>query len=264
MLPAETVRTEGPRYAARLVLIPALWTGPAAWRGFATALGHRGWECHLVDVRGVRGGVEARAAAVDEYAASLAVPVVLIGHDTGGLVAAAAARRAAAVVLLAPLAPGTPGARAVVRSPRAVLAMLLGRPVPPPAGRIAAERAGDVAAAARDAVVGVAGPEDAATVREVAWGRVQLAPPGVPALVLRGEHDPLLRPAEAPALAGRRGAELHAIDGAAHWPLAGPAWQRAVDTVHRWVVQRLGAPLLERYEEAMAERDADDEDDAPT
>src|SRR5439155_2971703 len=64
MLSAETPPTEGARYAAGLVCIPGLWAGSGVWRGFASHLGHRGWECHLLDVRGVAGGLAARAAAV--------------------------------------------------------------------------------------------------------------------------------------------------------------------------------------------------------
>jgi len=34
-----------------------------------------------------------------------------------------------------------------------------------------------------------------------------------------------------------------------------------VTLVHRWLVQRLGEPLLETYAEAMAKREADDDAD---
>src|SRR5947207_2124740 len=117
MLTAETLPAEGARYAAGLVCIPGLWAGSRVWRGFASYLGHRGWECHLLDVRGVVGGLTARAAAVREYAAALPAPAVFVGHDAGGLVALAAAARgtAAAVVLLAPLAPGSRSSRPTPR-----------------------------------------------------------------------------------------------------------------------------------------------------
>jgi hypothetical protein len=54
------------------------------------------------------------------------------------------------------------------------------------------------------------------------------------------------------------GADERVIEDAGHWILAGPSWQRTVDVVHRWLVQRLGAPLLELYPEAMAEREAEE------
>ena len=259
MLTVETVHAEGERYAASLLLVPGLWAGRAVWRAVAGLLGHRGWECHLAEVRGLPGGHAGRAAALGEYAATLPAPPVLIGHDAGALLALAAARHAAAaaLVLVAPLAPGSRGARALTISLATLRALLVGGPVPPPAGWRAALVAGDLPAAARGPVLAAWGPEDAAMVRDVAWGRIALAPvPGVPALLVAGDRDPLLPSATAAALAGAVGAEHRVLEGAGHWPLAGPAWQRAVDLVHRWVVQQLGAPLLDLYAEAMAERES--------
>src|SRR5262249_3156686 len=137
MLTAETVHPEGARYAACQVLVPGLWAGPPVWRRFAGLLGHRGWECHLVDVRGVGGGLAARAAALADYVGALPAPAVLVGHDAGGLAAlgAAARCRVTALVMLAPVAPGSPRARALALSVAALLALLRSRPVPPPAGR---------------------------------------------------------------------------------------------------------------------------------
>src|SRR6266516_2952258 len=160
MLTAETLPAEGARYAAGLVCIPGLWAGSRVWRGFASYLGHRGWECHLLDVRGVVGGLTARAAAVREYAAALPAPAVFVGHDAGGLVALAAAARG-------------PAAEALARS---------------------------------------------------------------------------------------LGAELRVLEGARHWVLAGAGWQPAVALVHRWLVQRLGEPLLETYAEALADREPSDDE----
>jgi pimeloyl-ACP methyl ester carboxylesterase len=80
----------------------------------------------------------------------------------------------------------------------------------------------------------------------------------VPALVVAGEHDPLLAPADAGVLAEALGAEIRVLVGAGHWPLAGPMWQGAVDLVHRWVVQTLGEPLLELHAETMAEREEEE------
>src|SRR2546428_6285117 len=172
MLSAETPPAEGARYAAGLVCIPGLWAGSGVWRGFASHLGHGGWEARLLDVRGVGGGLTARAAAVREYAAALPAPAVLLGHDAGGLVALAAATRGAtaAVVLLAPLAPGSRAARRLVLAPRSLLALLAGRPGPAPAGPAATAWANPP-----PGLHASTGPEDAATVREVVWGRVRPA-----------------------------------------------------------------------------------------
>ena len=262
MLTAESVHAEGARYAASLVCIPGLWAGPPAWRGFASYLGHRGWESHLLDLRAVPGGLEARAAAVAGFAAELQAPPILIGHDAGGLVALTAAARVATagVVLVAPLPPATRAARALVRTPRRLVALIRGGPIPPPDGA-AAEAWLDLPEPARSATATGLAADDAASVRDVVWGRTAVAPAsGVPAAVVAGERDAVLPPSVAAALARAAGAELVELPGGGHWLLAGPNWQPAVALVHRWLVRRLGAPLLDLYEEAMADREADDGD----
>src|SRR5439155_769830 len=85
------------------------------------------------------------------------------------------------------------------------------------------------------------------------------APPVLIGHDVAGDRDPFLPAPAAAALARTIGAQHEALDGAGHWLLAGPAWQRCVGLVHRWLVQRLGEPLLERYAEATAERDEDAE-----
>jgi pimeloyl-ACP methyl ester carboxylesterase len=262
MLTAETVQAEGARYTACLVLVPGLWAGARVWRRFATYLAHRGWECRLLELRGVQAGLRERAAAVAAYAAALPARAVLVGHDAGALAALAAAHGAgaAALVLIAPLVPGGRDTRALARQARSLLALVRGRPVPPPAADRMALLWGEGPAAAD--VVAALGPEDARAVRDVVWGRVSAVPaPGVPTLLLAGERDPLLPPAAARALAEALGAEHRVLAGEGHWPLVGPSWATAVGFVHRWLVQRLGESLLELHAEAMAERAADDADE---
>ena len=257
MLTDEIVPPEGGRYAASLVLLPGLWAGRDAWRGFATYLAHRGWECRLLDLRGT-GGFAARAAALDEYLGTLPVPAVLLGHDAGALLAAASGRRATAVVLLAPLVPGSAALRTLVLDARALLRLLFGRPLAPPGPSGRALAWGDLPAPVAAGVLRRLGPDDAAAVHDLLRRRVPLERTGVPALLVAGDRDPLLDPAAAVALADRLGAELAVLPAAGHALLAGPAWQQTVGLVHRWIVQRLGAPLLESYAEAMADRDAEE------
>src|SRR5437016_12636623 len=211
MLTAETLPAEGARYAAGLVCIPGLWAGSRVWRGFASYLGHRGWECHLLDVRGVAGGLAARAAAVREYAAALPAPAVLLGHDAGGLVALAAATRGAtaAVVLLAPLAPGSRAVRRLVLAPRSLLALLAGRPVPAPAGPATTAWA-DLPPALRAST----GAEDAAAVRAVVLGRVSAAAGAwATTLVGAGASESLLPRPTSEERARSRGAALSLREG---------------------------------------------------
>src|SRR5262245_6096087 len=261
MLTADVVPPESARYAATLVLVPGLWAPTGVWRGFAAYLAHRGWECHLVDVRG-QGQVGARAAAVAEYAAALPTRPILIGHDVGAAVALAAAprTRALAAVLLSPLVPGSDEVRALLRGFRPLVAALLGRPLPPPDGAVATRYFGELGAALRVRGGEEGGAEDGALVRELLLGRTALTPaPGLPVLLLTGEHDPYCSPGVARVLAAALGAEQQTLAGAGHWPHVHPAtWQRATAALHRWLVQRLGEPLLELYAEAMADRDGEE------
>jgi pimeloyl-ACP methyl ester carboxylesterase len=148
----------------------------------------------------------------------------------------------------------------LVRSPRRLLALLRGGPVAPPDGAAAAPWL-DLPDPSRSAARAALGDDDAASVRDAVWGRVPVVPAaGVPTVVVAGDRDRLLPAPAAASFARAAGAELLGLDGGGHWPLAGPGWQGAVAVVHRWLVQRLGAPLLELYEEAMAERDSSDDD----
>jgi len=256
VLNAETLHPEGPRYTASIVCVPGLWTAAAIWRPFASFLAHRGWECHLVDVRQQPGGIDGRAMALAAYAADLAAPPIFLGHDAGAIVGLTAARRlpTAAVVAIAPLVPGSRAARRLAVGASRLLALIVGRPVAPPTGR-PAEAWLDGPATIRAAL----GADDATVVRDVAWGRVRATPAGVPTLVVAGDRDAVLPRPSAEGFARTVAGELHMVDGAGHWPFLAPTWQETVGIVHRWLVQRLGAALLDLYEEAMAERDADDD-----
>src|SRR6059058_3468513 len=161
-------------------------------------------------------------------------------------------------------APGPPPWCSWPRSCRAAprpgtfLQLLLARPVPPPGVRAAAPLCGELAAPLCRAVVASLAPESPRVLREVVRPRTPpAAVAGVPALVVTGDRDPLLPAPAAAAFARALGAEHQSLDGAGHWLFAGPAWQRGVGLVHRWIIQRLGEPLLERYAEAMTEREED-------
>jgi pimeloyl-ACP methyl ester carboxylesterase len=262
MLHAEIQRAEGARYAASLVLLPGLWAGPDAWRACAGYLAHRGWESRLVDLRGIPGGAAARGEALAATLGGLGGPAVVLAHGGAAATALAAAARGAvqAVVLVAPLVPGSGGARALTLGAGTLLPLVLGRPVPPPVGRREALLLGALPEPVRGRVRAGFAPEAPAIVWETARGAPASAAPGVPALVVGGGRDPLLPAAEAAALAAALGGEHTVLPAAGAWPLAGPAWQPLVGAVHRWLVRRLGEPLLDLYPEAMAAREEDGEE----
>ncbi|HYV58086.1 MAG TPA: alpha/beta fold hydrolase [Candidatus Nitrosopolaris sp.] len=253
----EPVHAEAARYTTSLLFLPGLWAGPELWRGVATYLAHRGWEGGLADLRTATGDIASRAQQVADYAAGLPAPPVLIGHDAGGLVALAAARRgpSAAVVLVAPFAPGRAVERAMTLGIAPLLALLRRRPVPAPEGWRAARLLGDLPGAARVQL----GADDPAAIWDLTSHRALVPAVKVPTLLVVGDRDPLLPLPAARALAATVSAEEGVVEGAGHWPHVGPTWSALVNLVHRWLIQRLGEPLLERYADAMAERDADDD-----
>ena len=254
------VPPESGRYAARALFVGGLWAPPSTWRAFASFLAHRGWEGHLLDVHGLGGGLAARAAAVAEYASRQPAPPVLIGHDAGGLVAFAAAHQArlAGVVALAPLPSGA-AVRATLLGWRALAALLLGRSIPPP--KPADRYLADLPAPSRAATAAGLRSETREALLDVLRDRVRPRPlPGVPALVLAGDRDPLLAGDAAERFGASAGAEVTVLPGAGHWPHVEPVWRQGAGQVHRWLVQRLGEPLLDLYAEAMAERDADEDE----
>jgi pimeloyl-ACP methyl ester carboxylesterase len=94
-----------------------------------------------------------------------------------------------------------------------------------------------------------------ALTRVTVRGRTAAVAARVPTLLLSGERDALLPPAAARRLADELGGEAAVLAGAPHWLLGSAHWLACASRVHRWLVHRLGEPLLELYAETMAERD---------
>ena len=89
MTQAVCLEPENGRYRADLVFLHGLWTGPDIWEPAALGLAHRGWRCHLLDLRagGDVDSLEQWCQRTAEFMANLERPPVLIGHDAGALVA---------------------------------------------------------------------------------------------------------------------------------------------------------------------------------
>jgi pimeloyl-ACP methyl ester carboxylesterase len=199
-----------------------------------------------VDLRGRDGGVtapgvEQHLSELRQVLATLEAPPVVVGHDLGGLLALHLTD-ARAIVALAPLVPPPlGGSRALLRAGR-ILDRWRGKSLPPPRG---AWR-GDYS---EEPVV----REPAAVVRDLIakpWMPESL-PSDVPALVLAGERDRVVDSDSAAKLAAAVGAEFQLCAEVGHAMLTDSGWEERVSTVHRWLIRRLGAPLLALYEEAM-------------
>jgi pimeloyl-ACP methyl ester carboxylesterase len=251
-LPITPVHPEGPRYRAPLIFVPGLWSGREAWRRAAGLLAHRGWEGWLADPGGETGGIPERAAALAAVAEELGRAPVLVALDAAGVVALEVARRTpvAAVVWVAPFVPGGAAVRAAVSPWRVLAGIVLGAPVGRPGGW--------TPEAAHPAWIRE--QEAAALVVDVVRGRTALRAAGVPTALVVGEGDPRCTAEDRAALCARLDADLVVLPGAAGLPLAIGHWQEHAGVVHRWLVRRLGETVLELYEEAMAERDAGDDE----
>jgi pimeloyl-ACP methyl ester carboxylesterase len=250
------VHPEGPRYGASLVFLPGLWASGESWRRAAGYFAHRGWEGTIVEVRDVEGGLEARVRAVRELVRDRAASTVLVGHDAGAWLALAVAREipVRAVVLVSPLVPGAPTTRTLVWSWRLVWALLRRRRIAPPRGAVADAVFGEVSGL----TASLLGAEDPRTVAAMLRRATIGAAGDCPALLVHGGRDPLVPPAAARRFASLAGTEVVEIEEGAHWLPLGSQWTRCVERVHRWLVHRLGEPLLELHAETMAERDQDD------
>lgn len=244
------VHPEGPRYVRSLVFVPGLWTPAAAFRPLASFLAHRGWAGVIADA-GASGGVARRAADVAAFAATLGAPPVVVGHDAGGLIALEAARRAplAGVVWLAPIGPRPRRLSRLLGTWRVAAAVLTGGALAAPSGPAA------LALFADPAPRGLLPVEAAELVRDVLRARAPAAPAALPLAILATASDPVAAEAVLP------GAERLDVAAPGRWLLGAAAWRVTAGVLHRWLVQRLGAENLERYEEAMAERESESEEE---
>jgi pimeloyl-ACP methyl ester carboxylesterase len=249
-LVADVWHGESERFTAPMLLVHGLWDSADAWRRFAGFLGHRGWHCIAPHLRGRRG--DEPAGRFEEHLSDLRAVIValdarpvIIGHDLGALLALHTASAARAVVALSPLVP-----LPVAAQPPAALARAgnwwqrwRGRARSAPAGRWRGEYPAH----------GLLEP--AALLRQLGeepFGGPRAA--GTPALVLAGEADRVTPLEAARALAERAGAELLVCAESGHGLPVDANWKRTVSIVHRWIIQRLGAALLELYEEEPEER----------
>ena len=246
-LTAEIIQGEGGKFTAPLILVHGLWSDARVWRRCIGFLAHRGWTSIAVNLRGHDGsppatGVEQHLSDLEQVVATLEARPVVVGHDLGGLLALHLTD-VRAVVALAPLVPlplATSATPALQRAGSA-LSRWRGQPLAPPRGAWRGEYA-------EEHVL-----EPAAVVRDLTgkpWMPPAL-PADLPALVLAGDRDRVVGSDAAAKLADAVGAEVHFCAGTGHAMLTDSGWEERVSTVHRWLIRKLGAPLLALYEEAM-------------
>ncbi|HZC45590.1 MAG TPA: alpha/beta hydrolase [Candidatus Acidoferrum sp.] len=260
-IPAQTELPEPVKFAWPIMLIPELFTTP---RHLALVLGYLasiGWEVFVPKLRAVFGQGSTPplerlrfndlAAVAAEALEGIGRDAVVLGHGVGGLVAIKLSehRRVKAAVAYAPLVPGfrTPLVGGVANR----IAMMLGRPIKPPRGRMLFEFVADSDPFTRDGLIKAMVPDSGALATDVMNGAIEFAPSdkAAPRLIVAGDSDIFAQLQQTTKFAESIGAKLATIPGRGHWLIGGRALERAINETQRFLVRALGQDLLLLYPE---------------
>jgi pimeloyl-ACP methyl ester carboxylesterase len=268
-IPAQRELPEPVKFAWPIMLLPDLFATP---RHLALVLGYlasMGWEVFVPDLRAAFGKGSTPAlerlrfndltALAREAIDAIDREVVVLGHGVGGLVALKLGehRRVKASVAYAPLLPGfrTPLVGGIGNR----IAMMRGRPIKPPRGRILFELIADSDPFTREALINAMVPDSGALAADVMNGAIEFAAAdkAAPRLVVAGDSDIFAPLARMTKFAESIGAKLATIAGRGHWLIGGRALERAINETQRFLVRSLGQDLLLLYPEEWKNDRAD-------
>jgi pimeloyl-ACP methyl ester carboxylesterase len=260
-IPAQRELPEPVKFASPIVLIPELFATP---RHLTLVLGYLasiGWEVFVPNLRAAFGKGSTPplerlrfndlSAIAAEALDGIGRDAVVLGHGVGGLVALKLGehRRVKASVAYAPLVPGfrTP----LVGGFANRLAMMFGRAIKPPRGRVLFELIADSDPFTRDGLINAMVPDSGALATDVMTGAIEFAASdkAAPRLVVAGDSDIFAPIAQTTAFAESIGAKLATIAGRGHWLIGGRALERAINETQRFLVRALGQDLLLLYPE---------------
>jgi pimeloyl-ACP methyl ester carboxylesterase len=260
-IPAQRELPEPVKFAWPIMVLPELFATP---RHLALVIGYLasiGWEVFVPDLRAAFGKGSTPpleklhfndlAALAGEAIDGIGRDAVVLGHGVGGLVALklGAHPRIKASVAYAPLVPGlrTPLVGGIGNR----IAMMFGKPIKPPRGRILFELIADSDPFTREALINAMVPDSGALATDVMTGAIEFAPVGnaAPRLVVAGDSDIFAPLPQTTAFAESIGAKLATIRGRGHWLIGGRALERAINETQRFLVRALGQDLLLLYPE---------------
>ena len=260
-IPAQRELPEPVKFAWPIMLLPELFATP---RHLALVLGYLasiGWGVFVPDLRTAYGKgptpaleklrFNDLAALAAEALEGIGRDAVIFGHGVGGLIALKLSehRRVKAAVAYAPLVPGfrTPMVGGIGNR----IAMMIGRPIKPPRGRILFELIADSDPFTRDGLINAMVPDSGAIATDVMTGAIEFAASdkAAPRLVVAGDSDILAPLPETTKFAESIGAKLATIRGRGHWLIGGRALERAINETQRFLVRALGQDLLLLYPE---------------
>jgi len=259
--PTNCERPEPLKFAAPIFLLPELFTTP---RHLAIVLGYFasiGWEVYVPDLRAAFGKdatppldklqFSDLVALAGEAIDALGRDAVVLGHGVGGLVALklSAHPRIKASVAYAPLIPGfrTP----LVSGFGNRIAIMRGREIKPPRGRVLFELIADSDPFTRDGSIKAMLPDSGRVAADVINGAIDFADSKktAPRLIVAGESDIFAPFERTQKFADAIGARIAKIAGRGHWLIGGRALERAINETQRFLVRALGQDLLLLYPE---------------
>ena len=260
-IPAQRELPEPVKFAWPIMILPDLFATP---RHLALVLGYLasiGWETFVPNLRAAFGQGSTPpleklrfndlATIAGEALDAIDRDAVVLGHGVGGLVALKLSEhpRVKAAVAYAPLVPGfrTPMVGGIGNR----IAMMFGRPIKPPRGRILFELIADSDPFTREALINAMVPDSGALATDVMNGAIEFAASdkAAPRLVVAGDSDILAPLPQTTKFAESIGAKLATIRGRGHWLIGGRALERAINETQRFLVRALGQDLLLLYPE---------------
>jgi len=259
--PTTCERPEPLKFAAPIILLPELFTTP---RHLAIVLGYLasiGWEVYVPDLRAAFGKNATPQLArlhftdllalASEAIDALGRDAVILGHGVGGLVALklSAHPRVRASVAYAPLIPGfrTP----LIGGFGNRLAIMRGREIKPPRGRMLFELIADSDPFTRDGSIKAMLPDSGRVAADIINGAIDFAASKqtAPRLIVAGDSDIFAPFDRTQQFADSIGAKLAKIPGRGHWLIGGRALERSINETQRFLVRALGQDLLLLYPE---------------
>jgi pimeloyl-ACP methyl ester carboxylesterase len=260
-IPAQRELPEPVKFAWPIIVLTELFTTP---RHLALVVGYLasiGWEVFVPDLRAVIGKGSTPpieklrfndlAALAAEAIEGIGRDAVVLGHGVGGLVALKLSehRRVKAAVAYALMVPGfrTPLIGGIGNR----IAMMLGRSIKQPSGRILFELIADSDPFTRDGLIKAMVPDSGALATDVMTGAIEFAAAdkAAPRLVVAGDSDIFAPLQKTTKFAESIGAKLATIRGRGHWLIGGRALERAINETQRFLVRALGQDLLLLYPE---------------
>jgi pimeloyl-ACP methyl ester carboxylesterase len=270
-LSARVERPEPLKFAWPIVLLPEMFTTADHLAVVVGYMATIGWEVYAPNLRAAAGhdatpelgqiGFSDLVLLAGEALDTLDRPAIVVGHGLGGLVALklAESRPIKAAVALAPWLPGFPNR--LVSGWSRLPALLLRRPLRPPAGRTLFEFILDVEPFQRPAMVKALVPDAPGAGREVISGRLSFSAHQdlPPRLVIAGEADTFAPVAKVKRWAESIGAASVVAKGRGHWLIGGRGLERTIGEAHRFLVRSLGQELLLLFPEQWKSQPDEDE-----